>query len=658
METVFTLARKLRKALDGSTCRSIVGPLGFEPLEPRTLFNHVTLDFVSGTPDVTFVRTPDGYECTVLAGTTFDVLVKTKKVEAFKFKGKVMGFDLRFMTDPVPGLILDDWETAPPFFGIDFSLDTSNNDDAVSGSGDTKKTGPLGIFSVNAPIAEGAFTISLDPNGTDVLTNYGLATQGNGFLVAPKLTVHVLPPVILKPSLTGIPLAPVISGEKIPIQFNFDNPEAFGFKTTGTYAGFLSTDQTYSQDDIPLLMNDPFSMKFASNGSAGFRESFQPPADTPDGNYFVIGVVNFDQSGVSIPDNFIASDTSFAFSHGFGVVPGRDKEVNKVAIKDGDGVVGVATFKGMTGKLIQDSNGNWKVVVDNSSSKSSSKIASSTKGQRVGLGDVTSATPLGTLDLKGANLTGNMNLGGGVNKVSLGNSQDHHLITIGGSASDGPVTFEFDRVTDTTIFSSRPIKSITATDWLEGADTDEEEIDRISAPSLDVLKIKGDKKRGIAGDFQASIVLGNGQAKKTLGSVSVAGTVAGSNILSAGNIGSVTVGAFIDSLLAAGFTDAPAGLPSQILVAASIASFTVKDVPGDLNGFSASRLIGANIGNVTLKDVNVADSGTPLGVVADTLKAYTRRNAAGVVVAKLSKLSDPIDDAEQIAGDDFAVKII
>lgn len=658
MEPFLALARKLRHACNASNRTPFLAALRLEPLEPRTLFNHVLLDFISDTPGVTFASTPDGYECTVFAGEVLDVIVRTKKVEAFKFKGKVMGFDLRFMTEPEPGLILDDWETASPFTPIDGSLDTFLNDDAVAGSGDTKKTGPLGVFAVNAPNTQGTFTVSLDPNGTHVLTNFGQATEGNGFLSSPTLTVHVLPPITLTPTLTGIPAAPVVSGEKFPVQFNFANSQAFGFNTTGTYAGFLSTDRNYSQDDIPLVMNDPFSLKFAPMKSAGFREVFQPPANTPDGNYFVIGVVNFDQSGVSLPGNIIASDTSFAFSHGFGVVPGRDKEVNKVAIKDGDGVVGVATFKGMTGKLIQDSNGNWKVVVDNSSSKSSSKIASSTKGQRVGLGDVTSATPLGTLDFKGANLTGNMNLGGGVNKVSLGNSQDHHLITIGGSASDGPVTFEFDRVTDTTIFSSRPIKSITATDWLEGGDTDEEEIDRISAPSLDVLKIKGDKKRGIAGDFQADIVLSNGQAKTTLGSVSVAGTVAGSAILSAGNIGSVTVGAFVDSLLAAGFTDAPAGLPSQILVAASIASFTVKDVPGDLNGFSASRLIGANIGNVTLKDVNVADSGTPSGVVADTLKAYTRRNAAGVVVAKLSKLSDPIDDAEQIAGDDFAVKII
>jgi hypothetical protein len=82
----------------------------------------------------------------------------------------------------------------------------------------------------------------------------------------------------------------------------------------------------------------------------------------------------------------------------------------------------------------------------------------------------------------------------------------------------------------------------------------------LTAPSLGSLRITGDRVHGISGDFAASVILtgaGVAPGKPALAVAVIAGTVQGAIFSVQGNVGSFTVGAFLDSRLLVGF-----GVPS------------------------------------------------------------------------------------------------
>jgi len=160
-------------------------------------------------------------------------------------------------------------------------------------------------------------------------------------------------------------------------------------------------------------------------------------------------------------------------------------------------------------------------------------------------------------------------------------------ISIGASSNPkAAVTITFDRTDKLNINSQMPIMSISATEWLGGS---------INAPLIGSITTKGDKKRGIAGDLDVNVMLDG-----SINSVNVAGTLFGvwecdsiksvsatdiveanlilsqqpdtkilalgkltakgwidsSQILSQGNIGTVTAGAMINSTCFAGISSA------------------------------------------------------------------------------------------------------
>jgi hypothetical protein len=117
---------------------------------------------------------------------------------------------------------------------------------------------------------------------------------------------------------------------------------------------------------------------------------------------------------------------------------------------------------------------------------------------------------------------------------------------------------------------------------------------------------------------------GSGQ---TLPNLTVSKSVNNSQILSAGNIGKVTVGAFLSSNLFAGVDPSVTALPtstSDFTAADSIASFTVtaKTTP---YSFSDSNISAASIGDVLLARVNTSNDGANFGVATENLSAFANR---------------------------------
>jgi hypothetical protein len=97
-------------------------------------------------------------------------------------------------------------------------------------------------------------------------------------------------------------------------------------------------------------------------------------------------------------------------------------------------------------------------------------------------------------------------------------------------------------VSDLSVRSQTPITSITAAGWLDTDDI----ADQITAPYLGALKITGNKRAGLAGDFQADLDLGlSGGTALALNSLSVAGILSGSTITVSGHDSKgVSVGTF------------------------------------------------------------------------------------------------------------------
>jgi hypothetical protein len=161
----------------------------------------------------------------------------------------------------------------------------------------------------------------------------------------------------------------------------------------------------------------------------------------------------------------------------------------------------------------------------------------------------------------------------------------------------------------TDINVAAPIKSLTAIAIGQGT---------IEAPSIGSIKVKGLKATktvaGIPGDFKSNVTIsgvGVDPVKgKALGSLSVAGAVSGAAISVTGNVGSVSVGSFVNSDLFAGYTGPTDGSGTFSANQTTVGPFTVKAAT---NGFVNSYVIAWNFKSVSLASVDTANGNVKFG---------------------------------------------
>ena len=250
-------------------------------------------------------------------------------------------------------------------------------------------------------------------------------------------------------------------------------------------------------------------------------------------------------------------------------------------------------------------------------------------------GDVKSIVGKGLILLEG------LEIGGSLGSLSLA-GLDSAVITIGvgiGAGAAANVTLNLGAVSDSSIVSAIPIRSLTVSQWDDAAGPD----DLITAPWIGSLTTKADKKLGLVGDFAADLTLsGVGAVKGTLGAVKVAGgvsqvnwditgdmgamTVAGrveiATIRTTGSMGAISVGAAEAADFLAGIDPAvvrhAGALADFVNPAAAIASFKVtgKKLAGPL--FADSNLSAASIGLVNLLNVDLDNGHTGFGFYART----------------------------------------
>ncbi|HET6246260.1 MAG TPA: S8 family serine peptidase [Tepidisphaeraceae bacterium] len=124
-----------------------------------------------------------------------------------------------------------------------------------------------------------------------------------------------------------------------------------------------------------------------------------------------------------------------------------------------------------------------------------------------------------------------------------------------------------------------------------------------------------------------------------LGALNVTKAVTSTQIISAGNVGKVSVGSFQASDLLVGISSSATGLPtaaSDFIADDSIVSFTVRANALPFS-FSNSDVAAESIGKVMLARVNSNNSGTPFGFAAESLTSFSNRGVLSW------KSSEPVD---------------
>jgi hypothetical protein len=164
----------------------------------------------------------------------------------------------------------------------------------------------------------------------------------------------------------------------------------------------------------------------------------------------------------------------------------------RTALADDDGTVVSVNLKGGTGGLRLDaSTGLIDVVLDATTTASTVKLSGRGGDGVVRLGDVIINGSAKSFDARQADLVGDMSVAGSLTRLTLRNVAEQHTIAIGASA--GPLSIKMADVSELTLNSAAPIKTLDVASWTDADATP----DVITAPSLDTLRVRGNFAAGL-----------------------------------------------------------------------------------------------------------------------------------------------------------------
>ena len=347
-------------------------------------------------------------------------------------------------------------------------------------------------------------------------------------------------------------------------------------------------------------------------------------------------------------DSFVQTFT-IATSIRFGTVNGI-KNV-KAIVPDADGTNGTFRLTGNgTGTLVANFQHSYDLTITGADAKSMLKILTDKGGDdafdlsSITIDDASGDESLGKVDAKTTNLNGDLLVTGTIGSISLANITGPNTFTIGGPVTSRDLlTISVGRITDLSINSATPIKSLSAIDWNDADGT----VDTITTPWIGTVTVAGSKTDATLGNFEADLILSGVTAPKgftlgkftavgslvdsvwsisagSIGTLTVGRTIQLSTVRTAGNIGAITTGAIVDSTIFAGVADGVTTLPTAFAnPSATIASLTVKGLTSAAS-FTRSLVAAGMLTKVSLKVVDpVSGSGT-FGFAADKVKSYSR----------------------------------
>ena len=242
------------------------------------------------------------------------------------------------------------------------------------------------------------------------------------------------------------------------------------------------------------------------------------------------------------------------------------------------------------------------------------KVKKGTNGASfVQIGGFSGDGDLRTISARNVDLTGSgVQLGGFVRQLQFHDILNGASIAIGGSATDQTKIVVHNIDDGGAITTGCQIVSLLAARVGDVA---------IAAPSIGSVSIRGDKRNGLAGDFNGQIELtGDGVASggSTLGKFAASGAISNASIdIVNGNLASIAASAILDSSIYVGFI--PTNPNAPLLGGTFVSDLQLKSVAvkSSANGFANSVLAASEIGSVHLRSVETDNGGIPFGVLGN-----------------------------------------
>ncbi len=239
--------------------------------------------------------------------------------------------------------------------------------------------------------------------------------------------------------------------------------------------------------------------------------------------------------------------------------------------------------------------------------------AFSKPGTHIGLQSIQASNPLGAANLASVDVSGLIVLSSGIKTLNLGDLSGESLLLIGAILPDNAMkaAITLRNVTDFSIESAMPLASLSVASW---KDTGGSIADAVTAPSLGTLRS--------AGDFEADVSLTDGVPTT---SITVIGKLQNSTITTTAGIGTVTLGAMLDSKLLVGVSSIPTNV-SDFSDPFAIQSFTILGGPAVPSGslFSNSQVAAQTIGAIKVQRVATTSGSGDFGFIADVIRSYSR----------------------------------
>lgn len=497
------------------------------------------------------------------------------------------------------------------------------------------------MFSADYHLTSSSPAIDFSPNGPIVDRDNKLRPSGRGYDLGPY-------------EFLGLPdqVAPVVSAKSIG---HVTARGATFYEFTVTYKDNQAV-SVNTLDGNDILVTGPggfsqlaqlVSVSAATDGKVRTaRYRITPPGGSWDGGDDGVYTVALQANQVSDPrGNFVAAGVLGTFNVNAFDAIGRfgdvDGKKTKLTLTDSDGTLVTFSLSGHgTGVITASAGGGWDLNLVNTDSKTAAAVstkrsaAPADDGKSV-LGDINCLAAVKSITAKTTNLRGDLTAASTLASLTMSD-------VIGGQSTidvsgAGKMSVVLNVVSDLSI--QAPNMSISAIKAVRWTDTDAT-ADQVVCQSLGSLSVKGNKKLAIAGDFQADVIATSTSAHQGIGKITVANWLDGSQVRSAGSIGSVTVGAMRDSLVFAGVRDSVDGFGELIAggsaafvsTAVSIGSVTVKGLPAEQFSVINSSVAAWTVTSASLMNVRTDNSGGSgeMGLAGHYIKSYLRKTATVV----------------------------
>lgn len=245
------------------------------------------------------------------------------------------------------------------------------------------------------------------------------------------------------------------------------------------------------------------------DGSNGWFASIATNSFTPGNNrFFAVARDDFNDLGLAVTTTTtVVVSKAFDASH-----PVKFKDAS------GDNVVIKISGPGAGEVLLtaEDRVDPSSILLTSTTEKTNLNITVSGQGgKKTTIGNILVTGSLRAITGTTSTLTGRIDVSGSVSAITLqgvtgtphvidGDGNTGASITLGAAPDPrDTLTLKFGRVRELSVNSGRPIKTILVTEWLN----EDGVRDSIAAPYISKIQTKGDKRAGVAGDFEAGLDL-------------------------------------------------------------------------------------------------------------------------------------------------------